>query len=254
MPNSQTHLASVDEMLKDPRIRAAAPWLDEPEPRAAFYLGAISPDARIISRQSREETHFYNIPPEPAAPPAHALMLVRWPELAAIEHRAVAHRAFVAGYITHLVMDQTWLADIVMPSLYMNDVAWNTQHPRWRLYCLLMSYLEYRAEAQIHGSHIASLRLARPQHWLPFLGDMFLSVWRDPVTRHIEKGGARQVSAMFARSTGMTADELEAIVRSEERMREEAYEVVPHETLLDFEADATRRSSEAVLAYLQPQS
>ncbi|GAB4476988.1 MAG: hypothetical protein Kow00124_19670 [Anaerolineae bacterium] len=229
-----------------------AAWLyDDRGARSAFYLGAVAPDARIVSGQRREETHFFDIPGAEGDPPAQEVMLARWPELrcrAAPSDRQRA--ALVAGYITHLVMDQTWVEMIVMPGLFIEGMTWNTNHPNWRVYSILMTYLEYRASQRLPREVLVELSSAAPAAGLPFLSLEHLLGWRDHVVHHIEAGGARQVSRLFARSSGLTTEALEGIVSSEEQMAREAYHLVPHRWLQAFEAEAADRSLRAVLRYL----
>lgn len=249
MPNAQTHLAAVCALLARPPIQAAFQWLAEEPACPAFLLGAISPDVRALSGQAREETHFFDIPPR-SAHPAHAVMLERWPKLRDAVQLGQPHAAFVAGYITHLVMDQVWVEQVVMPGLFIEGAAWGMGHPNWQVYSILMTYLEYRAVERIPAGTLATLAKAHPQDWLPFVSDHYLTAWRDRIARIAQAGGARRLSALFAESTGMTADELEAIVLSEERMQIEAFNIVPRERLAAFEREAETRSADAVLEYL----
>ena len=250
MPNSLTHLASINRMLAHADLSTAAPWLTEAEQLAAFCLGAISPDARIISGQARADTHFFDIPITAGAPSAEQHMLHTWPELAHLRLDELPRRAFVAGYITHLVMDQTWLEQIVMPALYIDGERWSQRHPNWRLYSILMTYLEFRAGEQVSQDQLEALRAAAPQAWLPFLSDHQLCNWRDNVLGNIDSGGPRRISRMFAYSNGMTPGRLEQIVTSGEAMAREAFNRVPQASLLAFEEAADRRSTHAILAYL----
>lgn len=249
MPNAQTHLAAVCALLARPPIQAAFRWLADEQARAAFLLGAISPDVRALSGQAREETHFFVIPPDDPRP-AQAVMLERWPALRDTSTLQRPHAAFVAGYITHLVMDQVWVEQVVMPALFINGQAWGTDHPGWRLYGILMTYLEYRASDRIPAGTLSTLAKAEPHNWLPFVSDYYLAAWRDRVVHVARAGGARRLSALFAGSSGMTADELEAIVLSDERMQAEAFSIVARERLVAFEREAEERSVGAVLEYL----
>ncbi len=249
MPNAQTHLTAVCAVLAQPPIQAAFRWLAEGEARSAFLLGAISPDVRAISGQTREETHFFTIPPADPRP-AQAVMLEAWPTLRNAAALSRPHAAFVAGYITHLVMDQTWVEQVVMPALFVEGTRWDTGHPNWRLYAILMTYLEYRAAARLPTGVVEALLRASPDRWLPFVADTYLTAWRDHVTQHIREGGARRLSAMFAHASGLEPDDLEAIVLSEERMAAEAFCAVPRERLVAFENETQARSLRAVLDYL----
>lgn len=249
MPNAQTHLTAVCAVLAQPPLQAAFRWLAEGEACSAFLLGAISPDVRAISGQTREETHFFTIPPDDPRP-AQAVMLEAWPTLRNAAALSRPHAAFIAGYITHLVMDQTWIEQVVMPALFVEGAAWGTDHPNWRLYVVLMTYLEYRAAARLPSGVVETLLKATPDRWLPFVADAHLTAWRDHVAQHIREGGARRLSAMFARTSGLEPDDLEAIVLSEERMTAEAFCTVPRERLAAFENETQARSLRAVLEYL----
>ncbi len=249
MPNSQTHIVAVYELLAQPPIRSAFPWLAEHGVQAAFLLGAIGPDVRALSGHSREATHFFDIPPtDPRL--AHEIMFETWPKLGHVAALDRDHVAFVAGYVTHLIMDQTWVEMIVMPHLFINGLRWGTHHPNWRVYSLLMTYLEYQAAACFPAEATAQLAQAAPRNWLPFVEDQHLEKWRDHVVAHIVEGGARRISHFFAHSNGLSPEELEMIVASEERMDNEAFGIVPRERLIAFSREAARRSQNVVLAYL----
>lgn len=249
MPNTQTHLAAVSDLLAPSGLPAAIHWLADSDAQAAFLMGTISPDVRAVSGQTREATHFIPIPPPPGVL-AQQMMLDAWPELRPTSVKGQAQAAFVAGYIAHLIMDQTWLDTVVLPGLFIDGVPWNTRHPNWRLYSILMTYLEYQGAARMPAEIPSSLACALPDHWVPFIEDRYLVQWRNHVIQMIKTEGARRTSHIFAHSNNMTAEELERIVLSEERMAEEAYPVIPREWLLGFEQETDRRTQAAVISYL----
>lgn len=250
MPNAQTHLVSACTILENVTSAGTIPWMASGIARSSFLLGAISPDVRAVSGHSREATHFLRIPP-PDDRAAPEVMLAQWPELQDTTSLERDRAAFVAGYMTHLVMDQAWVEMIVMPGLFVKGVAWGTDHPNWRLYSILMTYLEYRAAACLPEHAVPCLIRANPHDWLPFIKDKHLVQWRDHVAQVIQKGGARVISRMFAYSNRLEPKALEAIVTSEKRMSAEAYPVIPRKNLITFEVEATRRSQEAVMCYLE---
>lgn len=252
MPNCQTHVASVLDILRRESIQREAGWLLNPGPRAAFFLGAISPDVRAISGHTREETHFFPIPIPPGHPGAPDIMLQAYPALREIPRRSRPEQAaFIAGYIAHLVMDVVWLDRIVMRGLYVNGEVWGIHHPRWPLYSILMTYLEYQADALLPRDTFQVLRSVQPRNWLPFISDLHLADWRDRVVERVLAGGARGVSVMFSRSNGLTSDQMEAIVTSEERMTEVAYATVPRAWIDEFYQEADDQSEALILAYLR---
>lgn len=250
MPNSQTHLAAVWSLLAQPPFQAAFPWLDEERVQSALLLGAVGPDVRVVSGQIREETHFFDIPT--GEQPGHEALFEAWPELADAATLGPEWAAFVGGYLTHLIMDETWVEMVVMEGLFVEGLKWGPGHPNWRLYSLLMTYLEYRAAARVPARVVELLSQAEPQGWLPFTTDEDLRDWRDYVVSTIRQGGPRLLSRMFARSNELSEAELESIVLSEARMAAEVFELVPREQLAAFEAETARQSEAAVRHYWAP--
>src|SRR5574341_542408 len=81
--------------------------------RGNLYLGATAPDIRVVTRWERERTHFFDLNNFDEQDGA-AAFLEAYPLLAGgpIEPPT---RAFVAGYLTHLVMDERWINSVYRP-------------------------------------------------------------------------------------------------------------------------------------------
>lgn len=249
MPNAETHLTAACDLLSEPEIARAFPWLAGEASCSAFLLGSISPDVRAVGGQTREETHFFTIPPDDERP-APVVMCADWPQIAVSAALSAPQAAFIAGYMTHLIMDQIWVEMIVMPGLFIAGITWGLKHPNWRTYCILMTYLEYRAADRLPAGTSGRMAGAQPDGWLPFAADTDLVAWRDRVAKLIDDGGPRVVSSLLSQSCGLEPGQMEAIVRSEAEMAREAYPTVPREQLLAFEAETARRSRAQVMAYL----
>jgi hypothetical protein len=249
MPNSQTHLWCASALLSDLKSTPEMEWLGENDAQAAFLLGSISPDVRAVSGHSREGTHFFTIPFSDARP-AQAVMLKEYPQLARSNELDHNHAAFVAGYFTHLIMDQTWVEQVVIDALFVEGEAWGIYHRNWRLYALLMAYLEYQSADHLRADISQQIQSASPHHWLPFVQDNYLGLWRDHVSNLIRLGGARALSQMLAQSCRITQDELEAIVLSPAHMADQVFHTVSSEQLAAFQSETTRRCRVAVLEYL----
>src|SRR5690349_24090555 len=113
MPTPSTHLATVAEMFAHPDLGADLAAALQAE-RPAFLLGNIAPDLQTLSGQSREATHFFPIPLDPG-PPAPLRLLAKHPALAAPADLPPSQAAFLAGYFSHLVFDELWIAAIFWP-------------------------------------------------------------------------------------------------------------------------------------------
>ena len=84
------------------------------EERGNLYLGSTAPDIRVITRWERGRTHFFDLSSfdeqSGVAGPFEA-----YPRLREPGGLSVATTAFVAGYVTHLVMDELWINTIYRP-------------------------------------------------------------------------------------------------------------------------------------------
>ena len=108
MPNlpSHIHLAQQAAELLD--------WGHVFDHIGSYYLGSTSPDIRAMTRWPRERTHFAPLSVEEVGTGART-MLQRYPELADHPGMPPPTRAFVLGYISHLVADEVWITTMFRP-------------------------------------------------------------------------------------------------------------------------------------------
>ena len=84
------------------------------ENAGAFYLGATTPDIRVLTRRDRRDTHYFDL-----SNLEHQNSVEEF--LKEQAHLADAGRlddetaAFVGGYITHLVLDETYIVSMYRP-------------------------------------------------------------------------------------------------------------------------------------------
>ena len=88
------------------------PLLDDE--RGSLYLGATAPDIRVITRWERQRTHFFDLSSFDEQSGVAGLFEA-YPRLREPGGLSVATTAFVAGYVTHLVMDELWINTIYRP-------------------------------------------------------------------------------------------------------------------------------------------
>ena len=108
MPNLPTHVVIAAEL---------AETLDEPmlkKHMGALLLGSTTPDIRIITRAPRELTHFSTLESEGITTGIETL-LKEHPELVDSSKVSEETRAFLLGYFTHLIADQSWIANVYRP-------------------------------------------------------------------------------------------------------------------------------------------
>lgn len=108
MPPVFLHMA----MARDIGWRLHAAELAEHE--GAYYLGASSPDIRVLTRGDRSETHFFRLDVTEHQDSV-ATMFAAHPHLARTDQLSSETAAFVAGYIGHLALDETWIEQVYRP-------------------------------------------------------------------------------------------------------------------------------------------
>ena len=79
-----------------------------------FLLGSTSPDIRAITKTHRQDTHFASLDSLYITEGVDRL-LHTYPELTDSKKISRQTRAFIAGYICHLIADQTWVIEIYRP-------------------------------------------------------------------------------------------------------------------------------------------
>src|SRR3990172_4275337 len=108
MPPLALHTVIAKEVADGLRHRV----LDEA--RGNLYLGSTAPDIRVITRWERERTHFFDLGSFEEQSGVSGLFET-YPRLARPAALSRSTVAFVAGYLTHLVMDETWINAIYRP-------------------------------------------------------------------------------------------------------------------------------------------
>lgn len=79
-----------------------------------YLLGATSPDIRVLTRQGREETHFFDLDVHDHQDSV-AGFFEAYEHLVDPAGLAPVTRAFVAGYVSHLIFDENYITGIYRP-------------------------------------------------------------------------------------------------------------------------------------------
>ena len=113
MPNLMTHINMAVETiaaLDDSYLIAN---------KGSFILGSVSPDIRAITKWPRECTHFVPLNVKEIGSGTQA-MFEKHPGLGHDSSTNSQTRAFLAGYISHLALDETWITQVYQP--YLADI------------------------------------------------------------------------------------------------------------------------------------
>lgn len=90
-----------------------------------YLLGATTPDIRVLTRQDRFSTHFFDLN-GPDHQDSVAGFLAANAQLSAPEKLNPETRAWVAGYISHLVMDEQYITGVYRKFFAKHDALGGT--------------------------------------------------------------------------------------------------------------------------------
>ncbi len=210
--------------------------------RSAFLLGNIAADARVNSGIKRADTHFYTYD-EPLRDHAWRVMLARHPVL----QTAISpdQRAFLAGYVAHLAMDEVWMLDLLRD--YFFDAQWRDHKFRFLMLHILLTRIDERDNALLEAWHAPTLQAAQPADWLPFMSTADLMAWRDFI--HLQLVSGSQTLAVLGKRVNKTPDEFRAILDSPERLQADLWDHVPPAIVEQVETRMYTFAREQLLIY-----
>lgn len=108
MPPFGLHMTAAREIAAD--LQSPAIEAD----RGAYYLGATTPDIRVLTKWDRERTHFFDIHNFGEQNSVHR-MFEEAPALKDASAVGPSTAAFMAGYISHLELDEQYICQIYRP-------------------------------------------------------------------------------------------------------------------------------------------
>lgn len=244
MPTPFTHLACAQRLLDDgvlPEPQRALLAAELP----AFVLGSIAADGHGGTGLRREDTHFYTYERPIKTAPAQ-VMLSRYPMLSA--PATPGQRAFMAGYVGHLAVDEAWTEALMRP--YFIDAEWGSSTERFLTLNLLLIGLDERDRATLIPTLGEALPAAEPQGWLPFLSDSALCTWRSIIARQLVPGAPSETLPIISVRTGRPEAELRALVDSSAALNARLWAHVPPPALAETEAQMNAFARDQVMGYL----
>lgn len=246
MPTPVMHLALAEAILDEDVLPSSIRRLLIQQ-RGPFLLGHTAPDVQTVSGQAREETHFYTIPPTTDCA-AHEVLFATHPALTHAETLLSAQAAFVAGYVAHLLLDELWLDRIFFS--YFGERAWNSRRERAFLHNVLRTWMDREDQQRLNGSVVTVLAQVEPQDWLPFVSDEYLRMWRDWLVEQLSPGHSVQTAEVFAQRMGVSAAEVETVLKSPQQMEERVFRHIPRPALQSFHDMGYSHSVALISQYL----
>jgi len=249
MPSLGSHLVRARAVAE----RLALPEIDRE--RGAFYLGATAPDIRVITRNDREVTHFFRLA-DFGDQDSVARMFEEHPHLATQSDLDAVTTAFIAGYLTHLVLDETFIREIYRP--YFGALSDLGSDPRANVLDRALQYeidRRDREDREALDEIGASLDGVTPVGGIPFIEDSALVEWlrvsQDVASQAADYSRFQRMLTRHLKDAGYDED---AIARECEQPLElvaEAFRVVPEARLARFATDADEAMTLRVKDYLR---
>lgn len=249
MPSLGSHMAHARTVAR----RLALPEIDAD--RGAYYLGCTAPDIRVITRMERRVTHFYNLD-ELGEQDSSGRMFAEHPRLAERASLDAATTAFVAGYLTHLVLDEAFITDVYRP--HFGALSPIDADPRSNVLDRALQYeLDRRdREDRVAMTEIgAAIAATQPVCGIPFIADDHLVEWVS-VTGEIaslapDYGRFQRMMTRHLELAGYSIDDINRYCEAPAVLVSEAFGIVGEERLARFWRDAEERMYERVRSYLR---
>lgn len=246
MPTPFYHLVLAQEMLSDESLNADARDVLLAE-RPAFLFGNTAPDVQTVSGQAREQTHFFSILKADRSP-AQQVMFRKFPELAHAAAMPTEQAAFIAGYCTHLLLDQAWIWEVFYP-VFGSKARWSDFPERLFLHNVLRAHLDRCDYARLPVDIQEMLQTIRTGSWLPFVHNEYLDHWRDLLAYQCAPGATVLTVEIFADRMERQPEEFEALLSSEDAIQAQILSRISSLALETFRQSALCRSIALVNDY-----
>ena len=247
MPNLPAHInlaMQTADVLGHPDVDAYLGY---------YLLGSTSPDIRVITRQSREKYHFTDLDFQHVGSGVQGMFSAH-PELQNPDSLDGPTRAFMAGYITHLIADETYISELFRPYFGNQDVFEDATTGRLLDRALQLD-LDREVWQQVEGL-LKDVEFAPERVQVGFLELEALSKWRDWVFEVVTRGFTWERLRFMARRIAAgdgehPVDELvDAFLDGLPHSLDQIYDIVPHEKVEGFKTGAVESLAEAVGEYL----
>ena len=247
MPSLGSHLAGARVLAQ----RLAHPSVDAD--RGSYYLGSTAPDIRVITRLDRGRYHFFDLD-DFESQDSVARMFEQHPELRGAVRLDAATRAFMAGYVTHLVMDEDYIERVYRR--HFAPAVWGDD-PRGNVLDRVLQYEMDRREredgaAMVEIAEVLANTSAAAD--VEFIGNDTLRRWLD-VVRDIASQPPnwdrfpRMMNRHLARA-GYSEEEIEEFCRNVPEILRETLDHVTESRIQEFLEQTMDRSLLRLREYL----
>lgn len=224
--------------------------------RGAYYMGSTGPDMHILDGRKRSLSHYFELD-EMHEQNSVASFFEAHPELGRPEALRDGAPAFVAGYISHLVIDELWITEIYRPVFGPDSPLGGDA--RANIMDRVLQYdmdLERRRHTEVTREIRRVLLESDLDFGIGFVDCASLQRWRDVAADMLERPASwdrfRYLAGRFLLSAGVdTEEKLEKFLSTVPDLLKEAKEHVTERRMTSFLGDVTMHSLDALRRYLE---
>lgn len=254
MPMLAVHLSIVQDLLDELDIDELR------EHSGAALLGSTAPDRRVLTRDVREETHFFHLT-EGGAGDGFLGMKKALPDIVSRSPGDDwALTAFLLGYASHLAADEAWIVHVYRP--FFEDDEYLGAEP---LKNILDRAIQYELEVDIRGNREQLIdwqkQIIASNGSIDAMPDLFiaksvLSDWSDFVAGRVLTlpGTWAEFPRFVSRyldDPNLDAVEIEKLMANPEGMLDRVYNRVPRDIIQqhrDITIEQSLKHAEEILA------
>ena len=248
MPNLPAHMHLA--------LQAAAE-LDHPMVQAhigSFLLGSTSPDIRAMTKVPRDQTHFAPLSVDRVGAGVEG-MFRQNPGLKDVDRLNWPTKAFVAGYINHLVADESWITSVYRTWFDRNSSSENQVEGNiWDRAVQLDMDREARIEMNSMEGVRSDLKGADEGVDVGFISNDALLQWRDWIlefsTWEFTWDRLNRAMQRMYRDDPGAAEQAQRFLEEMPRSLERVYERMSPEALAAYRESTISSSVELIREYL----
>lgn len=232
MPTPFYHLQVAEDLLSHPALASHIRQALDAQ-HCIFLFGNTAPDVQVVSRQPREDTHFFTLPFDRGALPAWQVLLENYASISDPRQMPPEQAAFIAGYLCHLQADWYWVKDIFDP-IFGPSSTWSTFWHRLYLHNVLRIYLDNQVTDRLTENTGFCLSEVLPKNWLPFVEDRHLVEWRNEVFEQLLPGASAHTVEVFAERQGISPAEYYRLLNDEQAMEAQVFSHISRQALVQY--------------------
>ena len=224
--------------------------------RGNLYLGSTAPDIRVITRWERGRTHFFDLHNFDEQNGVAGLFSA-YPRLGQPGSLRPGTAAFVAGYVTHLVMDELWINTIYRPFFGQRSPLGGDQRANIMDRAIQFSLdREKRIDRELMAHVLEAVARSDLALEIDFIDGDTLHRWRelilDVVDHPPDWERFRYIAGRHLREAGIeTPEQFEEFVRSLPDLADETLRYLTEGRVREFMDSAVQGSVAAVKEYLE---